>query len=75
MFEVSLVSNHQHRELVPVLDSQDLFVEAWELVEAATVCHGEDEQKTLTRTHVLLPHGAELLLSSRVQNCEWKMVW
>ena len=39
-----------------------------------SVRKGEDKEESLTRPHVLLPHGAELLLSRSVQNCNRKTV-
>ena len=35
---------------------------------------GEDKEESLTRPHVLLPHGTELLLSRGVQNWNKKTV-
>ena len=53
----------------PVLDAQDELVEAVHVLEAGLVCDREDDEEAVPCAHVLLPHGAELLLSGCVQNC------
>lgn len=52
----------------PVLDAQDELVEAVHVLEAGLVCDRVDDEEAVPRAHVLLPHGAELLLPGRVQN-------
>lgn len=44
-----------------VLDSEDLAMELWDLIEAVPVDDGVDQQEPLSRVHVLLSHGTELL--------------
>jgi len=68
--EVRLVGHHQHGEHVPVLDAQDLLVEARQLGEGRAVRQREHQQEALAGPHVLLPHGRELLLTRRVQDVE-----
>lgn len=43
-----------------------------DVLEAGLVRHGEDDEETVPRPHVLLPHGAELLLTGCVQHCQDK---
>lgn len=66
--QIGFVAHHQHRKLIAVLDSQNLFLELCHLLEAGVVGQREDEQEALARAHVLLPHGTKLLLASRVEN-------
>lgn len=40
-----------------------------DVLEAGLVRHGEDDEETVARPHVLLPHGAEFLLTGCVQHC------
>lgn len=54
--------------LSPVLDTQDELVEAVHMLKAGFVSDGVDDEEAVPRTHVLLPHGTELLLPSRVQH-------
>lgn len=68
MLKVGLVAHHEHGELVPVLDAQDLLVELEQLLEAGVVGHREHQQEALARAHVLLSHRAELLLPRSVQD-------
>lgn len=44
-------------------------MEAVHVLEAGLVCDGVDDEEAVPRAHVLLPHGAELLLPGCVQNC------
>ena len=44
-----------------VLDSEDLAVELWDLIEAVPVDDGVDQQEPLPCVHVLFSHGTELL--------------
>ena len=67
---VGLVADDQHWELVPVLHSQHLLVELVHLLEGLPLCQGEDEEEALPGPHVLLPHGAELLLAGRVEDVQ-----
>jgi len=68
VLQVALVAHHQHGELVAILDAQDLALELGDLIEAGMIVEREDEQESFAGAHVLLPHGTELLLASRVQN-------
>lgn len=68
VLQVALVTHHQHGELVAILDAQYLALELGDLIEAGMIVEREDEQESLAGAHVLLPHGTELLLASRVQN-------
>lgn len=44
-------------------------MEAIDVLEAGFVCHREDDEESIPRPHVLLPHCAELLLAGCVQHC------
>lgn len=68
VFQVNFVAHHEHRELISVFNTQDLAMELKHLIQSPPVRDGEDQQEALAGSHVLLPHGAELLLASRVQN-------
>lgn len=50
----------------PVLDTQNELVEAVHVLEAGLVGDGEHDEEAIPSAHVLFPHGAELLLPSRV---------
>ena len=67
---VGLVANDQHRELVAVLHPQHLLVELVHLLEGLPLRKGEDEEEALPGPHVLLAHGAELLLAGRVEDVQ-----
>lgn len=74
VLQIALVAHHQHGELVAVLDAQYLALELGDLIEAGMIVEREDEQKALPGPHVLLPHGAELLLTGSVQNWQVKEI-
>lgn len=54
----------------PVFDSQDELMKSVDVLEAGLVRHREDDEETVPCPHVLLPHGAEFLLTGCVQHCE-----
>lgn len=70
MLKIRLIPNHQHGELISVLDSKNLSVELVHLIKASLVCDSEDQQKAFPRAHVLLPHSTELFLARCVQDCK-----
>ena len=51
-------------------ESNDLFVELVHFVERSPISKREYQEEALTRPHVLLPHGAELLLAGRVEDVQ-----
>ena len=61
-------SNHSKPHL-PVFYTQNLRVKPADSFERCSVNNGIDNEVTIACSHVLLSHCAELLLSSRVQNC------
>jgi hypothetical protein len=68
--EIALVADNDHGEVVLVLDSQNLLLEGGDFLEALAGCDGVDEEETLSGPHVLLAHGAVLLLASGVEDIE-----
>jgi hypothetical protein len=68
--EIALVADDNHGEVVLVLDSQNLLLEGGDFLEALAGCDGVDEEETLSGPHVLLAHGAVLLLASGVEDIE-----
>ena len=57
VLQVALVGNEDDREAILVLHPQDLLVECADFLERIPGGDGVDEQESLARTHVLLPHG------------------
>jgi hypothetical protein len=68
--KIALVANHNHGEVVLVLDAQNLLLERHNLLEALAVGYRVDEQEALACAHVLLPHGRILLLTGCVEDIE-----
>lgn len=54
----------------PVFDAENLRVEVADVLVALLVGDGVHQQETVAFAHVLLAHGAELLLPRRVQHCK-----
>ena len=48
----------------------DLFMELVHLVERCPISEREYQKESLARSHVLLPHGAELLLAGSVEDIQ-----
>lgn len=68
--QVALVTDDDHGEVVLVLDPQNLLLEGGDLFEALPGGNGVDEQEAFAGPHVLLAHGAVLLLTGRVEDIE-----
>ena len=60
--EVTLVACYDDGDWLVVPDSVDHLLEAVELVMTALLCDGVDENEAFSSSHVLLPHGRELIL-------------
>ena len=56
------------RGVLPVFDPEDLCVEVVDVLVALGVGDGVDQHEAVPLTHVLLPHGTELLLPRCVQH-------
>jgi hypothetical protein len=69
-FQVALVANHYHREVVLVLDSQNLLLERCDFVEALLGSDRVDQEEALAGAHVLLSHSRVLFLAGSVENVE-----
>lgn len=68
--QIALVTDDDHGEVVLVLYSQNLLLECGDFLKALARRDGVDQQETLSRSHVLLPHGRVLLLAGSVENVE-----
>jgi len=66
ILQVALVSDDDDGEEVLILYSQDLLVEGADFLEGVAGCDGVHEKEALARAHVLLSHGAILLLTSSI---------
>jgi hypothetical protein len=66
--QIALVSNNDDREVVLVLDAQNLLLECDDLLEALARCYAVYEQEAFACSHILLAHGRVLLLASRVKH-------
>lgn len=61
ILQITLVGDNDDRELIHILNSENLLVEGTDLLERVPRSDGIDEQETFTRPHVLLAHGTEKL--------------
>lgn len=69
-FEIALVANNHHGEVVLVLYTQDLLLEDSNFLKTLARCDGVDKQKSFSSAHVLLAHGAVLFLAGGIENVE-----
>ena len=67
VFHVRFVADHDQRDVLVVLDADDLFPEFGQFVERVHVADGEDKQETLALLHVQFTHGRELFRAGRVE--------
>jgi len=68
--EIALVPADDEGHLVGVFDAEDLLSECGDLVEGCSRCDGVDAEEALTRPHVLVAHGAVLLLPGGVEDIQ-----
>ena len=68
--KVALVSHHHHRNLLSILHPLYLLPVLGDVLETLGVVDSEDYEEPLPGSHVLVPHGAVLLLASRVENIQ-----
>jgi len=68
--EIALVAAEDHGYVVGVLDTEDLFAEGVDFVEGAAGGDGVDEEEALAGAHVLVAHGAVLLLAGGIEDVE-----
>lgn len=54
----------------PVFDSKYELMKSVDVLKAGLVRHREDNEESVSRPHVLLPHRTEFFLTSGVQHCE-----
>lgn len=66
VFHVGFVANHHQRNILIVLDADDLFSQLGELIKGVHVADGEDEEEALALSHVEFSHRGELFGASRV---------
>ena len=68
--QIALVANHNHGEVVLVLDAQYLLLECLDFFKRLLRGDGVDEQETLAGAHVLFSHGGVFFLASGIQDIE-----
>ena len=66
VFEIRLVCDDDNRELVLILDTEDLLVECGDFLERASRRDGVYEEEAFTGAHVLFPHSTVVLSVRRV---------
>ena len=68
--KVALVSHHHHRNLLSILHPLYLFPILGDVLETLGVVDSEDDEEALPGPHVLVPHGAVLLLACSVEDVQ-----
>lgn len=72
VLHVSFVAHDDQGHMGIILDADDLLSQLDQLVEGVHVGDGEDEQETLTLSHVQLAHGGELFRARGIEAiCVW----
>ena len=74
VLQVALVADQHHRDVVRVLDAENLLAQVHEVVERALSRDRVDENETLPVLHVQIPHGRELLRARRVEDFQHTLV-
>lgn len=62
--QVGFVPHQNHRSVVGAPHTVDELLEFTHFVEAASICDGVADDKSLSSPHVLVPHGRELCLQT-----------
>jgi len=68
--QVAFVADHDHGDLLGVLDPLDLLPVLGDVLEGLCVVDSEDDEEALARPHVLVSHRAVLLLTSGVEDIQ-----
>lgn len=75
LFQIRLVANDDQRDVLVVLDANDLLSQVGKLLQAAHAGDGKDEQKALALLHVQFAHGGKLFGPCRVQAVATSVTW
>lgn len=68
--QIRLVSHKNHRCVIRTANTINELLKLPDFMETSTVSDGVTDDKPFSGPHVLIPHGRELCLSSRVQNVQ-----
>lgn len=68
--QIALVAHDYHREVVLILDPQNLLLERRDFLEALTGCDGVNEQEAFSCPHILFSHGGIFFLSGSIENIQ-----
>jgi len=68
--KIALVTAEDHGDVVDILHTENLFAELLDFVKGAARGDGVDEEEALAGAHVLVAHGAVLLLAGGIEDVE-----
>jgi len=68
--KIALVAAEHHGDVISILHTENLFAEGVDFIEGATGSDSVDEEEALAGAHVLVTHGAVLLLAGSIEDIE-----
>lgn len=68
--QIALVTHHNNRKIVLILNPQNLLLEGHDFLETLTAGDAVDQEESFTRSHVLLSHRRVFFLTSGIEDIE-----
>lgn len=70
LVEIAFVADDNDREVVLVLNAEDLLLECHDFFKGLTRCDGVDQEEAFARSHILFAHGRVFFLSGGIEDIQ-----
>ena len=74
VIKIALVTNKDHRNIIRILNTDDLLVHIFDIGESTVSNDRINQDETLTVLHVQISHSSELFSTSSIENFEHALV-
>jgi hypothetical protein len=68
--QITLIAYDDDREIILILNSQDLLLEDQDLIEALSACNAVHQEESFTGSHILLSHRRVFFLAGSIEDIE-----